>query len=199
MSIALARTDTAAPTAPVQAAGLSDNALIARIAAGDQTAMRYLFARHQNSVYRFLLRIVRNEALAEDILSEVFFDVWRQAASFQGRSSVSTWLLAIARYKALSARRRRRDDQLDDEVAQSIFDPPADAETLLEEKDRDERLLGALRKLSDEHREIIDLVYYHGNSVKEVALITGLPIGTVKTRIFYARRRLAEAAKALTN
>ena len=199
MPIALARTDTAAATAPVQAANLqlSDHALIARIAAGDQVAMRYLFARHQNSVYRFLLRIVRNEALAEDILSEVFFAVWRQAASFQGRSSVSTWVLAIARHKALSACRRRRDDQLDEEV-QSIFGPSADAETLLE-TDRDERLLVALRKLSDEHREIIDLVYYHGKSVKEVALITGLPTGTVKTRMYYARKRLAAAVKALTN
>jgi RNA polymerase sigma-70 factor, ECF subfamily len=95
--------------------------------------------------------------------------------------------------------RRRRDNQLDDEVAQSIFGPSADAETLLEETDRDERLLVALRKLSDEHREIIDLVYYHGKSVKEVALITGLPTGTVKTRMFYARKRLAEAVKALTS
>jgi RNA polymerase sigma-70 factor, ECF subfamily len=201
MPIALARTDMAAATAPVQAASLqlSDNALIMRIAAGNQEAMRYLFARHQNSVYRFLLRIVRNEALAEDILSEVFFEVWRHAASFQGRSSVSTWLLAIARYKALSACRRRRDDQLDDEVAQSIFGPSAAAESLLEETDRDERLLVALRKLSDEHREIIDLVYYHGKSVKEVALTKGLPTGTVKTRMFYARKRLAEAVKALTS
>jgi RNA polymerase sigma-70 factor, ECF subfamily len=201
MPTVLARTGAAGATVPLQAAGLhlTDTALIARIAAGDQTAMRYLLARHQTSVYRWLLRIVHNEALAEDLLSEVFFDVWRQAASFQGRSSVSTWLLAIARYKALSARRRRRDDQLDDEVAQSICDPSADAETLLQEMDRNERLLAALHKLSDEHREIIDLVYYHGKSVKEAALITGLPTGTVKTRMFYARKKLADAVKALTN
>src|ERR1700732_241466 len=84
-----------------------------------------------------LLRIVRNEALAEDLLSEVFIDVWRQAGAFEGRSSVSTWLFAIARYKALSARRRRRDDPLDDKLVNSICDPSKDAETMLQEKDRD--------------------------------------------------------------
>jgi RNA polymerase sigma-70 factor (ECF subfamily) len=145
-----------------------------------------------------LLRIVRNEALAEDLLSEVFIDVWRQAGAFEGRSSVSTWLFAIARYKALSARRRRRDDPLDDKLVNSICDPSKDAETMLQEKDRDEALVVALNKLSDEHREIIDLVYYHGKSVKEVAVITGLPPGTVKTRMFYARKKLAQAVKRLS-
>ena len=112
MPTALARTGMPSASVPVQAAGhqSSDNLLIARIATGDHVAMRYLFARHQTAVYRWLVRLVRDEALAEDILSEVF-DVRRQAASFEGRSSVSTWLLAIARYKALSALRRRREDR----------------------------------------------------------------------------------------
>src|SRR5262245_52653303 len=85
----------------------SDETLIKRIADGDQLAMRTLFGRHRVNLYRWLLRLVGEAALAEDLLSEVFLDVWRQAASFEARSSVSTWLLAIARYKALSARRRR--------------------------------------------------------------------------------------------
>src|SRR5260370_23703761 len=118
----------------------SDERLIRRIAGGDQLAMRTLFCRHRVALYRWLLRLVRDEALAEDVLSEVFLDVWRGAASFEGRSSVSTWLLAIARYKALSARRRRRDDQLDDELAESICDPCGDAETIMQETHRDERL-----------------------------------------------------------
>src|SRR3981081_4918008 len=104
MPAALARTGVASTSVPVQAAGhqSSDNVLIARIAAGDHAAMRYLFARHQTAVYRWLVRIVRDEALADDTLSEVFLDVWRGAASFESRSSVSTWLLALGRYKALS-------------------------------------------------------------------------------------------------
>src|SRR5438034_1892934 len=94
----------------------SDEVLIRRIAGGDQLAMQTLFARHRVALYRWLLRLVRDEALAEDLLSDVFLDVWRQAAKFEARSSVSTWLLAIARYKALSARRRRIDAELDEEV-----------------------------------------------------------------------------------
>ena len=94
---------------PTQAAppetSSSDDMLIQRIAQGDQLAMRTLFGRHQVPLYRWLLRLVGDESLAEDLVSDVFLDVWRQAASFQARSSVSTWLLAIARYKALSARR----------------------------------------------------------------------------------------------
>src|SRR6478736_275833 len=111
----------------------SDEALIKRIAGGDQLAMRTLYARHRIPLYRWLLRIVRNETVAEDLLSDVFLDVWRQAASFEGRASVSTWLLAIARYKALSARRRRLDAELDEELAESICDPCGDAETMMQD------------------------------------------------------------------
>src|ERR1700680_4730030 len=94
------------PRQPISKA--SDESLVQRIAAGDQLALRALFARHQVRLYRFLARIVRDETLAEDLVSDVFLDVWRQAASFEARSSVSTWLLAMGRYKALSALRRRR-------------------------------------------------------------------------------------------
>jgi RNA polymerase sigma-70 factor, ECF subfamily len=185
-------TQTGCPTAPLAAGpSSSDQALLARIACGDQLAMRGLFARHQTLVYRWLLRLVRHEAMAEDLLSEVFLDVWRHAASFQGRSSVSTWLLAIARHKALSARRRRVDDRLDETLAAQIPDPADDPEIALQKKDQSELLRGALSRLSDEHREVVDLVYYHGRSVKETAEIVGVGEPTVKTRMFYARRRLA--------
>src|SRR5262249_17478053 len=90
----------------------SDETLIARIARGDALAMRTLFARHQVPLYRFVLRIVREDALAEDIVSEAFLAVWRQAPDFERRSSVSTWLFAIARFKAISALRRRNEDVL---------------------------------------------------------------------------------------
>jgi RNA polymerase sigma factor (sigma-70 family) len=114
MTVAFARAGSAAASPPHEAASeTSDETLIGRIAGGDQLAMRTLFARHRVALYRWLLRLVRDEALAEDLLSDVFLDVWRQAASFRGRASVSTWLLAIARHKALSARRRRNDAELD--------------------------------------------------------------------------------------
>jgi RNA polymerase sigma-70 factor (ECF subfamily) len=178
----------AQPAAPETS---SDEMLIRRIAEGDQLAMRTLFGRHRVPLYRWLLRLVGDEALAEDLLSELFLDVWRQAASFEARSSVSTWLLAIARYKALSARRRRTDAELDDELASKLADPADDPERVLQKKDRAEVLRRSLTRLSPEHGEVIDLVYYHGKSVKEVAEIIGIAEATVKTRMFYARKKLA--------
>src|SRR5918995_4785010 len=110
----------------------SDEVLIGRIAAGDRLAMQVLYARHHVRVYRFVLRMVRNEATAEDLISEVFLDVWRQAGRFEGRSAVSTWLLAIARFKALSALRRRKDGELDDEAANAIEDTSDDPEVVVQ-------------------------------------------------------------------
>jgi RNA polymerase sigma-70 factor (ECF subfamily) len=126
--------------------------------------------------------------LAEDLLSDVFLDVWRQAAKFEARSSVSTWLLAIARYKALSARRRRIDAELDEEVPVIIADPADNPELVLQKKNQAELVRHSLARLSPEHGEVIDLVYYHGKSVREVAEIVGVAAATVKTRMFYARK-----------
>jgi RNA polymerase sigma-70 factor, ECF subfamily len=173
----------------------SDEVLIGRIADGDRLAMKVLFARHHVRVYRFVLRMVRNEATAEDLISEVFLDVWRQAGKFEGRSTVSTWMLSIARFKALSALRRRNEEELDDETADAIEDQADDPEVALAKKDKGAALRQCLARLSTEHREIIDLVYYHEKSVEEAAGIVGIPEATVKTRMFYARKKLAELLK----
>src|SRR5688572_13098245 len=173
-----------------------DEVLIGRIATGDRLAMQVLFARHHVRVFRFVLRLVRNESTAEDLISEVFLDVWRQAGRFEGRSAVTTWLLAIARFKALSALRGRKEAELDDEVAEAVEDTSDDPEVAMQKKDTGEILRKCLTKLSAEHKEIIDLVYYHEKSVEEVAEIVGIPENTVKTRLFYARKKLAELLKA---
>src|SRR6186713_2678062 len=174
----------------------TDEALIGRIAAGDKLAMQVLFARHHVRVYRFVLRLVGEPSMAEDLISEVFLDVWRQADRFEGRSAVSTWLMSIARFKALSARRRRKDAELDDKIEATIADPSDDPAVTLEKKNQSELLRHALTKLSAEHREIIDLVYYHEQSVDEAAQVLGIPAATVKTRMFYARKKLGEWLKA---
>jgi RNA polymerase sigma-70 factor, ECF subfamily len=174
----------------------SDEVLIGRIASGDRLAMQVLFARHHVRVYRFVLRLVRDESVAEDLISDVFLDVWRQAGRFEGRSAVPTWLLAIARFKALTALRRKPDEALDDETAQAIEDQADDPEVALSKKDKSAAIRKCLMGLSAEHREIVDLVYYHEKSVEEVAVIVGIPENTVKTRMFYARKRLAELLSA---
>src|SRR6516165_6348942 len=169
-----------------------DVALIRSIAAGDKHAMQILFARHNVRIFRFLLRFVGDRSGAEDLLSEVFLDVWRQAGRFQGRSQVTTWLLAIARNKALSALRRRSNEELDDDAAAAIEDPQDNPEVTLQKRQKAEILLHCLTQLSPAHREVTDLVYYHEKSIDEVAKITGVPQNTVKTRMFYARKRIAE-------
>jgi RNA polymerase sigma-70 factor, ECF subfamily len=174
----------------------SDEVLIGRIAKGDRLAMQVLFARHHVRVYRFVLRLVGNPTVAEDLISDVFLDVWRQADKFEGRSAVSTWMLAIARFKALSALRKKPDEELDEETAETIEDTSDNPEVTLEKKDKSAVLRQCLEKLSPEHKEIIDLVYYHEKSVEEVAEIVGIPENTVKTRMFYARKKLAELLQA---
>jgi RNA polymerase sigma-70 factor, ECF subfamily len=174
----------------------SDEALIGRIAAGDKLAMQVLFARHHVRVYRFVLRLVRDQSVAEDLIGEVFLDVWRQAGRFEARSTVSTWLLAIARYKALSALRRRTEQELDGDKAATLEDPGDNPEVSVLKKNKGDVLRQCLTALTPEHREIIDLVYYHEKSVEEVARIVGIGENTVKTRMFYARKRLSELLKA---
>jgi RNA polymerase sigma-70 factor (ECF subfamily) len=190
----------AAAEAPVArqatASAASDETLIARIASGDRLAMRVLFARHHVRVYRFVLRIVRDEALAEDLISEVFLDVWRQATSFEARSTASTWLLAIARFKALSSLRRRCEEPLDEAMAAAIEDPADDPEVALRRRQQHVLLRKCWSKLSTEHRDIIDLVHFQEKAIGQAAAILRIPENTVKTRIFYARKRLAELLNA---
>ncbi len=192
MTFAFAQTTVAAFQPAPSAESSTDERLIERIARRDHLAMRTLFARHRLRVYRFALRMVRDETLAEDVLSDVFLDVWRQAGKFEARAAVSTWLLAITRFKALSATRRRLDVELDDEMAAAIPDPADDPEFALQHSNDAKMLRRCLIKLSPAHAEIIDLVYYHDKSVKEVAEIVGISDATVKTRMFYARKRLVQ-------
>jgi RNA polymerase sigma-70 factor, ECF subfamily len=169
----------------------SDEILIERIALGDQHAMRALFVRHNVRVFRFLLRLVRDRALAEDLANATFLEVWRNAHQFRSGSRLSTWLLAIARYQAISEMKRRKSHvELDEalEVADLSDDPEVAAQT----RNRDDLIRACLTKLSPSHREIIDLVYYHEQPVASVGKIVGIPVSTVKTRMFYARKQLAE-------
>jgi len=165
--------------------------LVERIAAGDRVAMQVLYARHHLRVYHFVLRIVNDAATAEDLTSDAFLEVWKNASRFEGRSQVSTWILSIARYKALAALRRRANDPLDDEITCSIPDDADGPEAILQKQNESTVLRQCLTQLSPAQREVIDLVYYHEKSIGEVAEIIGAPQNTVKTRMFHARKRIA--------
>ena len=173
----------------------SDEMLLEKIAAGDRTAMHTLYARHSVRVYRFVMRMLRDSAAAEDLVSQVFLDVWRSASGFEGRSQVSTWLLSIARFKALTALRQRKHEDIDQDDVMEIADDADTPEASLDRSKTSAILRACVAKLSPAHREIINLVYYHEKSVEEAGAIIGIPQSTVKTRMFYARKQLADLLK----
>jgi RNA polymerase sigma-70 factor (ECF subfamily) len=173
-----------------------DRQLIARMAAQDQTALRALYGRHQGRVFRFTLRLVRQEAIAEELTNEVFLEAWRNAATFEGKASAATWLLSIAHNRAVSVLRKRREESWDEEQAAEIADTDDDPEVSLQKADKGAVMRRCLAQLSPEHREIVDLVYYHEMSISEVSSVVGIPENTVKTRMFYARKRLSELLQA---
>jgi RNA polymerase sigma-70 factor (ECF subfamily) len=169
----------------------SDENLIRAIATGSQLAMRTLYARHHLRVFHFIVRLGADSDRAEDIVSEAFLTVWRQAGTFENRSQVSTWILSIARFKALTALGQRREPQLDEESMETVADDADTPEQTVLRADRRKQLRSCIAQMSSDHREVIDLVYYHEKSVEEVAEILNLTKNTVKTRMFYARKHLA--------
>jgi len=168
--------------------GLADLEVVKQVAAGNKRALETLYTRHSDRTFKFLFRLTADRAAAEDLTHDVFLEVWKGASRFEARSSVSTWILSIARYKALDARRKRR--------TLTEHDLPGRAEPTPEvtamQSSSGNYMRECLTKLSHEHREIIDLVYYHEKSVKEVSEILDIPENTVKTRMFYARKKLKE-------
>jgi RNA polymerase sigma-70 factor (ECF subfamily) len=117
--------------------------------------------------------------------------VWRQASTFEGRSQVSTWIMSIARFRALTALSRRRDLQPDEESMEMVADNADTPEQTVLHTDRRAQLRRLIAQMSPDHREVIYLVYYHDKSVEEVAKVLNVPKNTVKTRMFYARKSLA--------
>jgi|SRR5579883_1266969 len=187
--------NSAASRSILTAQATSDEMLLDSITDGDRSAMHVLYARHHVRVYRFILRMVRDATTAEDLTSQVFLDVWRTASQFQRRSRVSTWLLSIARFKALTALRQRRHEDIDQDEMLEIADESETPEASLGRSTTNAILRACVAKLSPAHREIIDLVYYHEKSVEEVGQLIGIPQSTVKTRMFYARKQLADLLK----
>jgi RNA polymerase sigma-70 factor (ECF subfamily) len=170
----------------------SDAALVKSIAQGDKTALKALYLRHRERVYRFVVRLSGSDSTADDAVNEVFLAVWREAGNFEGKSQVATWLLAIARFKVLSERRRRSEAPLDERTAALIEDPADSPSISLEKQQRSDILQNCLAKLTPIHRDVINLIYYQGRKVEEVARSTGAPVATIKTRLHYARNHLAE-------
>ena len=172
-----------------------DTELLAMIAGGDQSALNQFFMRHRTGVFRFIARLTRNEAVAEELTNETFLEVWRHANRFEGRSSPSTWLLSIARNRTISALRKRREETWDETAADRLEDDRDTPDVSAQKTDKAALLRSCIAALSPEHAVVIGLVYYQEKSVAEVSEITGVAEATVKTRMFYARKKLSEILK----
>jgi RNA polymerase sigma-70 factor (ECF subfamily) len=178
-----------------QLAHLSDEALVALVARGDETALGELYDRVGRIAYGLAYRVLRDERLAEDAVQEGFLAAWRTAAAFSAeRAKASTWVLTLVHRRAVDLVRReerRRTEPLpEDDRAPAATSPPAEEAAWLR-FDR-ERVQEALRALPDTQREAIELAYYGGFSQAELAERLGLPLGTIKSRMFAGLARLRE-------
>lgn len=169
----------------------SDKCLLKRIALGDSDAFKVLYQRHRERILNFLTTLVENRTLAEDVLNEVFIAVWRNAGRFEGRSQPLTWLMSIARNQAISALRKQREvTGIFDEVTHNLADGADGPEAEVDKSVHADLIQRCIGKLSPAHRTIVELIYYQDCSVSEAANILAVPPNTVKTRMFYARKKL---------
>jgi RNA polymerase sigma-70 factor (ECF subfamily) len=172
-----------------ESAALADRKLLALISRGDEAALAELYQRHHIPLYNYLLRLVHDQAAAEDLLQEVFIAVWKGASAFKERSRAKTWIFRIAHNQAVSWLRKhvRPEDTSGDEESQVLIDDP---ETVALSQWRQEQVRLAIDQLSPKHRAVVELAFVHDLSYSEIAEVVGCPTGTVKSRISYAMRRL---------
>ncbi len=174
-------------------AHLSDEALVALLERGEETALAELYDRHGRTAYGLALRMLRDEALAEDAVQEAFLTVWRSAARFvPERAKASTWILTFVHRRAVDLVRReerRRTEPL--ELREQVAGPEDVDETTWLRLQR-ERVQAALGRLTDQQREVLELAYYGGFTQSELADRLGEPLGTIKSRMFTGLGRLRE-------
>ena len=174
--------------------------LLERIGREEQAAFRQLYKAFSRKVYAYVLNMLNDHARAEEVLVDTFYEVWRHPQRFRGDSQFSTWVIGIARRKALMVYRARRPDEAHadlEDIAETTAAETPDAFAELAGKQRREGVQHCMGKLSEEHRECLHLVFYEGMSLAEVAEVQNCPEGTVKTRLFHARQKIKNCLQAL--
>ncbi|MCX7750389.1 MAG: sigma-70 family RNA polymerase sigma factor [Candidatus Bipolaricaulota bacterium] len=166
---------------------MDDRKLVAEVADGDARAFRELYNRYADRVFRYALSLLRDRHLAEEVVQETMVALWKGAGRFEGRSLVSTWIFGIARHQAFRLLRGEAKGAREPEVRDEP-DPAPGAELAV-------RVRRALDKLPPEQREVVVLAFYGGLSYAEIAQVQGVPEGTVKSRMFHAKKKLAEVLR----
>jgi RNA polymerase sigma-70 factor (ECF subfamily) len=180
----------------------ADRDAIARIVDRDQVAHRLIFERYYRRILSFVRRRVNDEGLAEEIATDVFFEIWRNAASYRGESPVSTWIFGIANLKTLSARRfhaqpRRASVRVTEDETLSRFADPSNALENLEARQELSRLMRAIERLPEGQRDVLRLAFLEGRTYPEIAAELDISEANVKTRVNRARSRLRTLAQKL--
>jgi RNA polymerase sigma-70 factor (ECF subfamily) len=177
----------------------SDLLLLSRIAEGDRNAFRELYASYYHPLLHFIYRVTRRLELAQEGVNDVMLVVWRNVASFAGRSKVSTWIMGIAYHKALKLLEEsgRWSDRFKAADFDDCLEGPDVAVEPSDNVDLRDLLDHGLRQLSPEHRAVVELTYFSGCSYRDIAAIAGCSVNTVKTRMFHARARLRKLLPAL--
>ncbi len=163
--------------------------LLSRVAAGDRAALAALYRALEKPVYRFVQGKLNDPAQSADLVHDVFLEVWRNAPRFEGRSSAKTWVFGIAYRKVIDVFRAQARLQVTDDIPETEDDAPAALDCLVAGQMRD-RLRYCMDRLKPEHRAAIDLAFYEDMGYREIAEVTAVPEGTVKTRIFHAKKLL---------
>lgn len=165
-----------------------DRELIQAVAAGDVRALDELYARHGTQILAYLIGQLGDRQLAEEVLQDVMLAAWKGARNFRGESRVRTWLLAIARHRAINARRRRvlPSAPLHEQTGATQSGPLE----IVERNDERAAVQFALRRLPDDQRETLELVFYHGLTGPEAAEVLGVAVGTIKSRLHRAKSAL---------
>jgi RNA polymerase sigma factor (sigma-70 family) len=168
-----------------------DFSLIRRVVAKDRQAFEGLYQQYYPRLMGYVGKLLGRRELAGDVVHEVMMVVWNEAARFRYTSRLSTWLFGIAYHKALKAQAKTAEKPLDRLPAPTALDQ-ADPVDALTRQETHNALVHAVRALSPEQRAVVELTFYHDCSYREIAAIVGCPVNTVKTRMLYARKRLAQ-------
>jgi len=195
MEIAMSNSRPVRPTS----AALEDTILLEKIAEGDRKAFKTLYIKYQPRLVKFCSRLLKNDiSIAADVTDEALIEVWRSAGTFSGRSQPSTWIHSIARFRMIAYLRKNKEVLLDNDLASlNLKDTALSAEDKIFINDRNNQLIESLGKLSNKHREIIELVYFRELSIKDISAMLDISDNTVKTRMFYARKHLKSILTAI--
>jgi RNA polymerase sigma-70 factor, ECF subfamily len=171
-----------------------EDRLLARVAHRDHQALADLYARFERPLFSYLFHLLGQKEAAEDVLQEVMVIVWQQAHTFRGASPATQWIFGIAHHQAYKLfRRETRATLVDLEAALECIDDAPDPETMLVRRAAHDEVIAALANLTPEHREVLELAFFQDFTSKQIAAIVGIPEGTVKSRLSYARRALRAA------